>query len=423
MASLALQCPVCRNKFSTKRKRCKCGLDLDMAKRDKKVKYYLIRPDTENPKKQVWRGIDKFNDSDGKPFDAYNPKHAQLVFAQYMSSEKQGNVQIFEPRPEKDWTFQELTDWFIGEVLPGRIIRKELKHPKVIKAKLEAFNTAFGEVKVVNIERLHLENYQASLKQEGLAPATIDNRIGAAKDAINQGFLNNKVDAKPYKAFSGVKNLLEAGANARSETMSIEQYLNFLDTCRPRVRPLVEVAMNTGMRAGEIRAIRWSFIGKDFIKIPLELTKTNNPNTKERGVKVIPISNNVRKVLNQQREMMLKQGYRNDLVFQLRGQEIRNSTFSREFMEDCVKAGMPAGRKMEGGITFHDIRSTVKTNMANAGVDPTFRDALLGHSRKGMDTYYIQIDPKDLTSHMATYERWLNSEIRQTLDRGAKSSV
>ena len=79
MASLSLQSPVCRNKFSAKRKRCKCGLDLDVAKRDKKVKYYLIRPDTENPKKKVWRGIDKFNDSNGKPFDAYNAKHAQIV--------------------------------------------------------------------------------------------------------------------------------------------------------------------------------------------------------------------------------------------------------------------------------------------------------------------------------------------------------
>ncbi|UCF84791.1 MAG: site-specific integrase, partial [Desulfobacteraceae bacterium] len=243
-------------------------------------------------------------------------------------------------------------------------------------------------------------------------------RIGAAKDAINQGFTNNKVDAKPYKAFSGVKNLLETGSNARTETMSIEQYLNFLDTCRPWIRPLVEIAMNTGMRAGEIRALRWPFIGKDFIRIPLEFTKTNKPNTKERGLKVIPINKNVRKILNQQ-----VRNLHNDLVFQLRGRKIPKTTLSRAFMKDCVKADIPAGRKMEGGLTFHDIRSTVKTNMANAGVDPTFRDALLGHSRKGMDTYYIQIDPKNLICHMATYERWLNSEIRQILDRGEKSSV
>ena len=187
--------------------------------------------------------------------------------------------------------------------------------------------------------------------------------------------------------------------------MSIEQYLMFLDTCRPWIRPLVEVAMNTGMRAGEIQALRWPFIDKDFIKVPLELTKTKKPNTKEKGIKVIPINKNVRKILNQQ-----VRNLHSDLVFQLRGREIPKATLSREFMKDCVKAGISAGRKMKGGITFHDIRSTVKTNMANAGVDPTFRDALLGHSRKGMDTYYIQLDPKDLTSHMVQYERWLNSE-------------
>ena len=150
--------------------------------------------------------------------------------------------------------------------------------------------------------------------------------------------------------------------------------------------------------------------------MPLELTKTTNPNTKEKGVKVIPINNNVRKIFNQQIRNL-----HSALVFQLRGKEIPPTKLSREFRADCAKAGIPAGRKMEGGITFHDIRSTVKTNMANAGIDPTFRDALLGHSRKGMDTYYIQIDPKDLASHMAVYEGWLNEKVSQKLAQRQKS--
>ena len=181
--------------------------------------------------------------------------------------------------------------------------------------------------------------------------------------------------------------------------------------------------MNTGMRGGEIRGLRWEFIDKKFIKIPLELTKTRNPNTKEKGVKIIPISNNVRRILNEQREAMLKEGARSDIVFPLKSREIPKATLSREFMKDCQKAGIPAGRKTKDGITFHDIRTTVKTNMLNASVDGTFRDALLGHSRKGMDKHYIQIDPKDLSSHLAVYERWLNESVRQTLDRRAKSDV
>lgn len=167
------------------------------------------------------------------------------------------------------------------------------------------------------------------------------------------------------------------------------------------------------MRTGEIRGLRWSFIDKDFIRIPLELTKTNKPNTKEKGLKVIPINENVRRILGREPRAL-----HTDLVFHLEDREIEKMTLSRRFKRDCAKAGIPAGRKTKGGITFHDIRSTVKTNMANAGVDHTFRDALLGHSRKGMDAYYIQIEPKDLIPHMDKYIEWLNALLDKVLDKG-----
>ena len=68
--------------------------------------------------------------------------------------------------------------------------------------------------------------------------------------------------------------------------------------------------MIIGMRAGEIRGLRWSFIDKDFIRIPLELTKTNKPNTKEKGLKVIPINENVRRILGREPRAL-----HTDLVF------------------------------------------------------------------------------------------------------------
>lgn len=131
---------------------------------------------------------------------------------------------------------------------------------------------------------------------------------------------------------------------------------------------------------------------------------------------MIPISNNVRKILNQQ-----VRNLHDDLVFQLKGKEIREMTLSKEFLKDCAKAGIPAGTKTAGGIVFRDIRTTVKTGMVNAGIDSAYRDALLGHSRKGMDTYYIQIDPKNLIPSTKAYEHWLNSNVRQVLDRREKS--
>ena len=43
------------------------------------------------------------------------------------------------------------------------------------------------------------------------------------------------------------------------------------------------------------------------------------------------------------------------------------------------------GEKTPNGITFHDMRRTVKTNMLNAGVDKTYRDMILGHRLQNVD--------------------------------------
>jgi integrase len=58
--------------------------------------------------------------------------------------------------------------------------------------------------------------------------------------------------------------------------------------------------MTTGMRAGEIRSLKRSYIGKNFLRIPLEQTKTDDSNTTEKGVKVIPISASMRKIFIRQ---------------------------------------------------------------------------------------------------------------------------
>ena len=65
----------------------------------------------------------------------------------------------------------------------------------------------------------------------------------------------------------------------------------------------------------------------------------------------------------------------------------------------------------ENGITFHDIRRTVKTNMLNAGVDKVHRDVILGHSLKGMAIYYISPDEDTLKEAIRKYSHWLDRQF------------
>jgi integrase len=85
-------------------------------------------------------------------------------------------------------------------------------------------------------------------------------------------------------------------------------------------------------------------------------------------------------------------------------------------MTACKRAGIALGRKEENGITFHDIRRTVKTNMVSAGIFKEYRDTILGHSLQGMDLHYIVPSEEDLYQAMEKYTQWLDGELKKAQD-------
>lgn len=49
--------------------------------------------------------------------------------------------------------------------------------------------------------------------------------------------------------------------------------------------------------------------------------------------------------------------------------------------------------------------------MAQAGIDKSFRDTILGHTLKGMDRHYIKPTDEMLADAMDKYTRWLDAKI------------
>jgi len=49
--------------------------------------------------------------------------------------------------------------------------------------------------------------------------------------------------------------------------------------------------------------------------------------------------------------------------------------------------------------------------MLRAGVDKVYRDAIVGHSLRGMDAFYLKPSDKDLHSAMEKFTIWLDSEL------------
>jgi hypothetical protein len=204
MAILA-ECPVCRRKQATKNKVCKCGQDLDKAKRSKRVRYWInyLLPNGKQRRELVGKSIEEARTAEGK-----------------RKAQRYENPRILEKVPEEKMTFQQLADWCLE--LPKI---KALSSYWRVKIALDKFNLEFGDMVVRQINPVDLENYQAKRKAEGKADATVDQEVGAAKSMIKKAFENDLVSGNTLKSFQRVKKLLMRNANARDKVLTMEPVL------------------------------------------------------------------------------------------------------------------------------------------------------------------------------------------------------
>jgi integrase len=286
-----------------------------------------------------------------------------------------------------------------------------------VKIALNNFNAVFGSRVAGTVERSEIEDFFQKRVSGGIAPSTASVELGIVKGLVSKAFDNNKVGERVFKAFRKVKPMARRGSYARKRTVSVGEYLRIIAVSPTYLKDMVVLAMNTGMRPGEVKRLRWSYIDRKagFIRLPAEATKEGAP-------KDIPLNHHAKAVLD---GAVRHLGH--DFVFAYGGHPIEGPRgVSWALMKVCEAAGVSYGRKESDGLTMHDFRRTVKTNMARAGVGDVFRNVILGHSLQGMDKHYISLTDDDLKQAMAVYTAWLDNEIakvNQSVNQAAYADV
>ncbi len=120
---------------------------------------------------------------------------------------------------------------------------------------------------------------------------------------------------------------------------------------RQHIRTLVTVAIYSGPRRGELLKLRWSNVAFDLNAINFTETKTN----KDRSVPMEPI---VQEALSELRDQAGDEEY----VFTNPDTNTRYTDIKKSFSAACREAGIT-------NFTFHDLRHTFGTRLADAGVE------------------------------------------------------
>jgi integrase len=384
MAILA-ECPTCHNKQSTRNKVCKCGESMDKAKKSKRVRYWIsYRMPGGKQRKEAVANFEDLN--------PYSIEDARTAEAKRKVQKKERR--ILDMLPEATMTFNELAEWY----LELKSV-KRLATYRTIQWAIAKFNKTFGNLLVGTLRPIDLEDFQDQREEEGAAPATIDYITIRVGTMVRKAWDNDMVDGRTVKAFIKVKNKLKTGSNARDRILTPDEYQRVRNHAAAHLEALIITAYHTGMRQGELLKLKWSYIDREkgFIRLPAEITK-------ERKPKSIPINHHVKKVLDS-----LPRALHHDFVFTYQGKPI-GSKIVNAFKGACNRAGIAYGTKVEGGLRFHDIRITFKTNMLRAGVDKVLRDTILGHSLEGMDTYYLKPADEDLKQAMEKFTTWIDAQ-------------
>lgn len=248
---------------------------------------------------------------------------------------------------------------------------------------------AIGNMKLHTIRPPHIDQIIRSLKNKGLADGTVDKNLQLIKAVFNfhlkRGviyynpmvairLLNNK--EQPYKYWSrpDAQKFLEHTA---------KKYVEASNEC---IHVIYKLALNSGMRQGELIGLKWSDVNfdKGLIRVCRVYSKHERrivETTKGRKVRHIPIDDAVFNDL-----LRIKANRASgDLVFHLNGYMIDpDNLYHRHFLKDIEAAGVER-------IRFHDLRHTFASHYMMNGGNRFELQKFLGHSDAKLTERYAHL--------------------------------
>jgi site-specific recombinase XerD len=212
-------------------------------------------------------------------------------------------------------------------------------------------------------------------EENGWAPATANRYRALISLVYRLGILNGKVKENPAKF---VKHRLEN--NARVRWLSGEEEVRlrtYLAETYPEHLPELDLALNTGMRLGEMYSLAWENVNTSRKVLTI-------PRSKNGEIRHIPLNCAALSALTQLRKRSKTPGA-GPVVCDLKGRALASPRFWFE----------PAIPKAKiRNFTWHCLRHTFASRLVMAGVDLRTVQELMGHKSIQMTVRYAHLTPK-----------------------------
>jgi integrase len=278
-----------------------------------------------------------------------------------------------------------------------------LRHAEpTIKQLLATWKPIFGGRPLTDVTLQAVEKARGQWRMNGLAPATCNRYVARLASVLSLAVRYGDLQTHPLK---GLRQLHADNVRIRflspQEEASLRQALDErqeelrvkresgnawraerrlptmparVDTFTDWLKPLVLLAMNTGLRRGELLGLTWQDVDLEEGLLTVQASKAKN--SKRRH---IPLSDEAFWVLQE-----LQKAARGTYVFHDKGKPLASVTTSWEAILE--RAGIADFR-------FHDLRHHFASRLVQAGADLNTVRELLGHGDLKMTLRYAHLAP------------------------------
>lgn len=318
-----------------------------------------------------------------KRFRRALPDAHSLHEAQVQAQEIRTAVEALMEEPCADLmgplTFQRLVDevWsphVVHELSPATARRYE----QILRLHLLP---RFGHKLLSDIGVLDIKMFKRKLRERELAASTVNHILALLRKILSDAKDWRMIDSNPV----GAKEFMRTTARIKPRGWTAEECLAFLAAVReerPRWYPLFLTALLTGLRTGELAALKWTdidFAGRT-INVKRAFSAGKEKCTKPDREFDMPIPDELVEVLLEHRS----RAGRRVRVFTANDGSVLTSNNMKSTFKTCTKS---AGVRK---IRFHDQRRTFAEQLLVSGAQIEVISKLLNHSDIGVTQRYLQ---------------------------------
>jgi len=243
------------------------------------------------------------------------------------------------------------------------------------------------------ISTRQIERFKAS-RLVRVKSSTLNREISLLKRLLNVAIEWGHLYENPARQ---IKPLREDNRRLR---YLIKEEIDRLETAASRhLRPIIILAVNTGMRKGEIFNLKRSYV--DLKNRFIEVIKSKNGEKR-----VIPINKTLLEALHQLPRRI-------DSPYVLPGKEGKKRT-------DCKKSFRTAMKKAEiEDFCFHDLRHTFASHLVMAGVPLLTVAELLGHKNIEMTKRYSHLSPNHKAAAVRLLDKMPSEASKESTQSGS----